>query len=76
MGNVKMFQNKIDKLADLMKTQRMYWEYSLVFLMETWLTCSIPDANAEPCEFISLRADRDTKAMAMVRAMEGDSDCL
>lgn len=62
MGNVNALQNKVDELAGLMKTQKLYRESSFVFLTETWLTSCIPDADMELRGFSSVRADSDTKA--------------
>lgn len=62
MGNVNALLNKVDELAGLMKTQRLYRESSLVFLTETWLTSYVTEANVEQRGFTSVRADRDTRA--------------
>lgn len=62
MGNVNALQNKVNELAGLMKTQKLYRESSSVFLTETWLTSCIPDADMELWGFTSVRAHSDTKA--------------
>lgn len=47
MGNVNALENKVDELASLMKTQKLYRESSFDLLTETWLPRCIPDADME-----------------------------
>ena len=47
MGNVRSLGNETDGLAALVKTQRVYHEWSIFFFSETWLHSHIPDNNVE-----------------------------
>ncbi len=57
-GNVNSLPNKIDELAALVKSVKIYRECRLLCFCETWLTTSIPDANVELPSFSTVRADR------------------
>jgi len=45
-----------------LENQRIYQECNLFILMEMWLMDSIPDANLNLLGFMTVRADRNTKA--------------
>lgn len=61
MGNVNSLANKTDKLAALVRNQKLYRECSLMCLTEMWLTSCIPTANVELPGFSVVRLDRDNK---------------
>ena len=58
MGNVRSLANKMDELAGLVRTQRVFRESSVMCFTETWLHEDIPDSNVTVDGFQTVRADR------------------
>lgn len=58
MGNERSLANKMDELAGLVRTQRVYRESSVLCLTETWLHEDTPNSNVTVDGFLTVRADR------------------
>lgn len=62
MGNVNSLPNKMDELASLVRTEKLYRECSVMALTETWLNEHTPDAIIELPGFTLVWADRDARS--------------
>ncbi len=62
MRNVNSLLSKSDELEILVKTQRVYYECSLLFFTETWLNQNISDSSMDLPGFTLIRSDRDAQA--------------
>ena len=58
MGNVRSLTIKMDELAGLVRTQRVFCESSMMCFTETWLHKNIPHSNITVDGFQTVWADR------------------
>lgn len=61
MGNIRLLGNKMEEFTALIRTQREYWEYSVLCFTVIWLHCVILDSNASTTGLQTVRADRDAE---------------
>ena len=72
---MRSLDNKMDELAGLVRTQRVYRESSVLCFTEMWLREDTPDGNVTVDGFQTVRADRSHRESGKKKG-GGLANCL